>query len=56
VSKLIYSMSVSLDGYIAGPDGRFDWSVPSQELHRFHNERARELGLGRRRRASRDPD
>jgi dihydrofolate reductase len=47
---LIYSMSVSLDGYIAGPDGKFDWSVPSQELHRFHNERARELGchlLGR---------
>jgi dihydrofolate reductase len=43
VGKLIYSMSVSLDGYIAGPDGRFDWSVPSQELHRFHNERAREL-------------
>jgi hypothetical protein len=37
-------MSVSLDGYIAGPDGRFDWSVPSQELHRFHNKRARELG------------
>jgi dihydrofolate reductase len=50
VGKLIYSMSVSLDGYIAGPDGTFDWSVPSQELHRFHNERARELGchlLGR---------
>ena len=50
MGKLIYSMSVSLDGYIAGLDGRFDWSVPSQELHRFHNERARELGchlLGR---------
>jgi dihydrofolate reductase len=50
VGKLIYSMSVSLDGYIAGPDGTFDWSVSSQELHRFHNERARELGchlLGR---------
>jgi dihydrofolate reductase len=50
VGKLISSMSVSLDGYIAGPDGTFDWSVPSQELHRFHNERARELGchlLGR---------
>jgi dihydrofolate reductase len=50
MGKLIYSMSVSLDGYIAGPDGGFDWSMPSQELHRFHNERARELGchlLGR---------
>ena len=44
-------MSVSLDGYIAGPDGTFDWSVPSQELHRFHNERTREIGchlLGRK--------
>ena len=49
--KLIYSMSVSLDGFITGPDGSFDWSVPDEELHRFHNERVRELGghiLGRR--------
>lgn len=50
MGKLIYSMGVSLDGYIAGPGGSFDWSVPSEELHRFHNERVRELGghlLGR---------
>lgn len=50
MSKLIYSMGISLDGYIAGPDGTFDWSVPSEELHRFHNERVGELGchlLGR---------
>jgi dihydrofolate reductase len=49
--KLIYSMGVSLDGYIAGPDGDISWGVPSDELHRFHNERVRELGahlLGRR--------
>ena len=26
--KLIYSMGVSLDGFIAGPDGEIDWSVP----------------------------
>jgi hypothetical protein len=26
--KLIYSMTVSLDGYIAGPDGAIDWTVP----------------------------
>jgi dihydrofolate reductase len=42
--KLIYSMSVSLDGYIAGPGGEIDWSAPDEELHRFHNERTRELG------------
>ena len=42
--QLIYSMSVSLDGYIAGPGGEIDWSAPDEELHRFHNERVRELG------------
>jgi dihydrofolate reductase len=42
--KLIYSFGVSLDGFIAGPDGGFDWAKPDDELHRFHNEQARELG------------
>jgi len=49
--KLIYSMNPSLDGFIAGPAGDFGWSVPDEELHRFHNERVKELGahlLGRR--------
>jgi dihydrofolate reductase len=42
--KLIYSMGVSLDGFIAGPGGEIDWSAPDDELHRFHNEQTRELG------------
>jgi dihydrofolate reductase len=42
--RLIYSMNPSLDGYIAGPDGSFEWSAPDEELHRFHNDRVRELG------------
>jgi dihydrofolate reductase len=49
--KLIYSMTVSLDGFIAGPDGEIDWGAPDEELHRFHNQRVREIGahlLGRR--------
>jgi dihydrofolate reductase len=49
--KLIYSMGVSLDGYTVGPDGRFDWSTPDEELHQFHNEQTGELGahlVGRR--------
>lgn len=41
---LIYSMGVSLDGFIAGRDGEIDWSAPDGELHRFHNEQTRELG------------
>jgi dihydrofolate reductase len=43
--KLIYSMTVSLDGFIAGPDGGIDWSAPDEELHRFHNEQTREIGV-----------
>jgi dihydrofolate reductase len=48
---LIYSMSVSVDGFIADRDGGFGWTAPSDELFRFHLEKVRELGgylLGRR--------
>jgi dihydrofolate reductase len=43
--KLIYSMGVSLDGFIAGPGGEIDWGAPDEELHRFHNQQTRELGV-----------
>jgi dihydrofolate reductase len=42
--ELIYSMGVSLDGFIAGPDGEIDWSAPDEELHRFHNQQVQESG------------
>lgn len=42
--KVIYSMGVSLDGFIAGPGGEIDWSVPDEELHCFHNRQAEEIG------------
>jgi dihydrofolate reductase len=48
---LIYSMSVSVDGFIADREGAFGWTVPSDELFRFHTALVRELGgylLGRR--------
>ena len=48
---LIYSMGVSVDGFITDRDGDFGWSVPSDETFRFHIEQVRELGgflLGRR--------
>ena len=48
---LIYSMSVSLDGFIADRAGDFSWGAPSAELFDFHTEQVRRLGgclLGRR--------
>ncbi len=48
---LIYSMNVSVDGFIADRDGAFAWTVPRDEQFAFHLEQVRELGgylLGRR--------
>jgi dihydrofolate reductase len=48
---LIYSMSVSVDGFIADREGAFGWGAPSDEQFRFHLAQVRELGgylLGRR--------
>jgi dihydrofolate reductase len=48
---LIFSMSVSVDGFIADRQGGFNWGVPSDELFRFHLEQVGGLGgylLGRR--------
>lgn len=48
---LIYSMGVSVDGFISDRDGAFAWSAPDEELFRFHLAQVRELGgclLGRR--------
>jgi dihydrofolate reductase len=49
--KVTYSMGVSLDGYIAGPDGGIDWTAPDEELFRFVTDEIRQVGvhlLGRR--------
>jgi dihydrofolate reductase len=48
---LIYSMSVSVDGFIADREGAFSWSAPNEDLFRVHVTQTRELGgflLGRR--------
>jgi dihydrofolate reductase len=42
---LIYSMSVSVDGFIADREGAFGWSVPGEEQFRFHVTQTRELGV-----------
>ena len=41
---LIYSMSVSVDGFIADREGAFGWTAPNEEQFRFHTAQTRELG------------
>jgi dihydrofolate reductase len=41
---LIYSMSVSVDGFIADREGGFGWSVPDEEQFGFHLAQVGELG------------
>ena len=51
MASLIYSMTASLDGYIADEDGKFDWAEPDEEIHAFINDLVRPVGtylLGRR--------
>ncbi|MFE0470712.1 dihydrofolate reductase family protein [Streptomyces sp. NPDC058947] len=49
--SVTYSMSVSLDGYIVGPDGDFNWGAPSPDVFRFWIDDIRQVGvhlMGRR--------
>ena len=51
MARLIYSAIMSLDGYIADADGRFEWAAPDEEVHAFVNDEERSVGtylLGRR--------
>jgi dihydrofolate reductase len=41
---LIYSMGVSVDGFIADREGAFGWTVPDEEQFRFHTALIAELG------------
>lgn len=46
-----YSMAMTLDGYVVGPDGRFDWKLPDAEVFDVTTEEVRGVGahlLGRR--------
>ena len=38
MSRVAYEMMVSLDGFIARPDGSLDWVATDEELHAFANE------------------
>ena len=49
--SVTYSMNVSLDGYIVGPDGSFDWTTPDPDVFRFWIDEIRDVGvhlMGRR--------
>jgi dihydrofolate reductase len=51
VRRVTYSMGMSLDGYIVGPDGGFDWTAPDAGLFRFAIDQIRDVGvhlMGRR--------
>lgn len=44
MGRLIYSLSVSLDGYIESATGSIDWTSPDDELHAFFNDQTRGMG------------
>jgi dihydrofolate reductase len=49
--SVTYSMGVSLDGYIVGPDGTFGWTEPDEEIFRFATDEIRQVSthlMGRR--------
>jgi hypothetical protein len=43
MSKVVYSMSVSLDGFVETRDGKIDWTAAYDEFHRFFNDCARKV-------------
>jgi len=42
--KIVSMMSVSLDGFIEGPDRDIDWHLVDDELHRHFNEELSRMG------------
>lgn len=44
MGRLIYSMSVSLDGFVETPTRSLDWVLVDEELHACFNDEARAMG------------
>jgi dihydrofolate reductase len=44
MARLVYLAIASLDGYVADEHGRFDWSMPDEEVHAFVNDAERAIG------------
>jgi dihydrofolate reductase len=45
MAKLVYFTPTSLDGYIAGETGNFDWAAPDEEVLAFINDLERLIGM-----------
>lgn len=43
--SVTYSMSMSLDGYIVGPDGGFNWTAPDPDVFRFWIDEIRQVDV-----------
>jgi dihydrofolate reductase len=51
MASLVYTATISLDGYAEDASGSLDWSAPDEEVHRFIDDRLRDVGtylFGRR--------
>ena len=51
MGKIIASITTSVDGYVAGPEGSFDWMAPDEEVFNLATDEVRKVGvhlLGRR--------
>jgi dihydrofolate reductase len=44
MAKLIYSVIMSLDGYVEDEQGKFDWAAPDDEVFAFVNDLERPVG------------
>ncbi len=45
MGRVVYSMSVSLDGFAVAPDGGIDWVVVDEEIHEAFNAEARGVAI-----------
>ena len=43
--SVTYSMNASLDGYIVGPDGEFNWTAPDPDVFRFAIDEIQKVGV-----------
>lgn len=45
MGKIIYTVLTSLDGFIEDDNGKFDWAMPSEEIHTYINNSEKKSSL-----------